>query len=95
MICQTVKEGTECFFMTKQGCSINGGTCHTIVESCEGCDRIREYPSGRYCTSYPRPESKWRNGGCNFATHVEHEPQKEEKKLNALKASKRKASGKM
>ena len=95
MVCQTVKQGTECFFMTKKGCSFNGGTCYPIVENCEGCDRIREYHAGKYCSSYPQPESKWRDGRCNFATHIIHELQKEEKKLNALKESKRKASGKM
>ena len=95
MVCQTVKKGTECFFMTKKGCSFNGGKCHEIVEKCEGCDRISEYPSGRFCSSYPYPEKKWQNGGCNFATHIKSETPKEGKRLNALKASKRKASGKM
>jgi hypothetical protein len=38
---------------------------------------------------------KWKIGKCNFATHVELEAPKEEKKVNALKASKRKAAGKM
>jgi len=95
MVCQTVKEGTECFFMTKKGCNFNGGTCHTIVENCEGCDRIIECSTGKYCSSYPQPERKWQNGRCNFATHIERETQKEGKKLNALKASKRKASGKI
>lgn len=81
--------------MTKKGCDFNGGTCYAVVESCSGCERIQEFPSGRFCTSYPQPELKWKNGSCNFATHVEREAQKEAKKLNALKASKRKASGKM
>jgi len=95
MVCQTVKKGTECFFMTKKGCNFNGGTCHPIVEKCEGCDRIIEYPSGKYCSTYPHPEIKWQNGRCNFATHVKDAAQKGNKKLNALKASKRKASGKI
>jgi len=95
MICQTAKEGTECFFMTKKGCDFNGGTCYSVVEHCEGCDRIQEFPAGKYCASYPQPELKWKNGSCNFATHLEREAQKDGKKVNALKASKRKASGKM
>ena len=95
MECQTVKAGTDCFFMTKKGCNYNGGTCYTVVENCEGCERISEFSSGKYCTSYPQPESKWRTGNCNFATHIEKETKKGDKKLNALKASKRKASGKI
>jgi hypothetical protein len=95
MICQTVKTGTDCFFMTKKGCNFNGGTCYTVVASCEGCGRIKEYPAGKYCSAYPQPEMKWKIGKCNFATHVELEAPKEEKKVNALKASKRKAAGKM
>ena len=95
MICQTAKQGTECFFMSKKGCNFNGGTCYTIVENCEGCDRIKEYPTGKYCSSYPQPEKKWQYGRCNFATHIAEQIQQEGKKLNALKASKRKASGKI
>ena len=95
MICQTVKVGTDCFFMTKKGCNFNGGTCYTIVANCEGCGRIKEYPAGKYCSAYPQPEMKWKSGKCNFATHVELDAPKEEKKVNALKASKRKAAGKM
>ena len=95
MVCQTVKEGTECFFMTKKGCNFNGGTCYPIEEKCEGCDRIVEYPGGKYCSTYPQPEVKWRHGKCNFATHIKEENQNAGKKVNALKASKRKASGKM
>lgn len=95
MICQTVKTGTDCFFMTKKGCNFNGGTCYAIVTNCEGCGRVKEYPAGKYCASYPQPEMKWKSGKCNFATHIEIEAPKEEKKVNALKASKRKAAGKM
>jgi len=95
MECQTVKVGTECFFMTKKGCNYNGGTCYTIVDNCQGCERITELSSGKYCASYPQPESKWRNGSCNFATHIEKAANKDAKKVNALKASKRKATGRM
>jgi hypothetical protein len=45
MLCQTIKVDTECFFMGKQGCSFNGGTCYPVVESCQGCgkaDRTQE-----------------------------------------------------
>ncbi|MCX5895792.1 MAG: PxxKW family cysteine-rich protein [Proteobacteria bacterium] len=95
MICQTSKQGIECFFMAKKGCTYNGGTCYTVIENCTGCERIVEYPTGKYCSSYPQPELKWNAGICNFASHVKVEVVKDDKKVNALKASKRKAAGKM
>ena len=52
MVCQTVKLGTECIFMKKNGCSYNGGRCYPIVESCKGCDRVVEYATGSYCKTY-------------------------------------------
>ena len=39
MHCESIKPGVDCTFMTKKGCSFNGGKCRTVVESCEGCDR--------------------------------------------------------
>lgn len=88
MICATTKEGIECFFMTKKGCEFNGGTCHTIVEQCDGCQKIQEYETGKYCLSFPDPSIKWRTGICNMATHVKAEAKKGVK-INPLKASKR------
>ena len=95
MICQSVKEGRECVFMTKKGCAYNGGGCYPVVDKCEGCDRIEEYPSGSYCGSYAEPSRKWVSGSCNFATHIAKEMQANTKKVNALKASKKRAAGKM
>ncbi len=94
MICQTTKKGDDCHFMSKNGCTYNGGTCQPIVEQCEGCEKIKEYAGGKYCSAYPNPALKWKNGTCNFATHVKREVKKE-KVINALKASKRKAAGKL
>lgn len=92
MVCQTVKVGANCVFMGKKGCSFNGGKCYPIADSCEGCDRIEEYPSGKYCRSYADPVSKWSNGKCNFATHIKRENGITKNKLNPLKASKRSLS---
>jgi len=89
MVCQTVKEGHECFFMAKSGCGFNGGTCHIIVEACEGCQKILDLPSGKYCQTFPDPASKWRVGTCNMATHLKTADKKENGKINPLKASKR------
>ena len=90
MICQTIRKGVECPFMTASGCSYNGGKCHVIVEACQGCSRSAEYDTGWYCAACPEPSSKWKTGNCNMATHVKAATQVESaKKLNPLKASKR------
>ncbi len=94
MICATVKQGAECAFMTKNGCGYNGGSCHPIIETCEGCQKVAELPTGRYCASYPNPASKWKTGNCNFATHVKAEKAQQTTKVNPLKASKRSSKGK-
>lgn len=93
MVCQTIKVGTECIFMTKTGCTYNGGKCHPIVDNCNGCGRVVEYPSGLYCKAYTEPGRKWVNGSsCSLATHVKKDNGTVEmKKLNPLKASKRKS----
>lgn len=78
--------------MSKSGCSFNGGACHIIVEACEGCQKVIEYPTGKYCMVFPDPSAKWRRGACNMATHVQTATKKENTKINPLKASKRGAS---
>jgi hypothetical protein len=83
MVCATVKEGIDCFFMSKQGCQFNGGNCHPVIEQCEGC--------GKYCLSFPDPTIKWRVGTCSMATHLQATKVKGNGKLNPLKASKRRA----
>jgi hypothetical protein len=90
MDCVTVKAGQPCSFMTPKGCSFNGGECHQIVEQCEGCDRILNLESGRYCAAVPNPAVKWRLGSCNLATHVKSTTKNGQTvKINPLKASKR------
>ena len=92
MVCETVKQGVECFFMSKKGCQFNGGNCHTIVEQCEGCQKVKEFPTGKYCLVFPDPAVKWRIGNCNMATHISKNKKKENGKINPLKASKRRAA---
>ena len=94
MQCATIKDGTECTFMVKTGCSFSGGRCLTVVEQCEGCGNVKEYPAGVFCTVFANPSSKWSLGRCNFATHIKTEAKKDEKMLNPLKASKRSQAGK-
>lgn len=95
MVCQTLKEGVECHFMKKTGCGYNGRKCYTIIDKCEGCDRTQDFSSGRFCSAYAEPGMKWKNGTCNFATHVVKEISNAKKTINALKASKRKATGRI
>ncbi|MEA3280668.1 MAG: PxxKW family cysteine-rich protein [Thermodesulfobacteriota bacterium] len=89
MVCTTIKKGVECPFMSTKGCSYNGGICHEIVEQCNGCDRSAEFSSRWYCTAYPDPSLKWKNGNCNFASHVKVSSTASKTKINPLKASKR------
>jgi len=89
MDCSTVKKGTECIFMKKKGCTFNGGTCHSIIDECDGCARAVKFESGWFCTTCPDPATKWKNGNCNFATHLKGDTQKGKTKINPLKASKR------
>lgn len=93
MQCTIVKPGVECGFMTKQGCGFGtpSETCHPIVDKCEGCGYVEEYPSGKYCKKFAAPEMKWSLGMCNMATHAKIEEKVETKKVNPLKASKRAA----
>lgn len=86
MICNTVKSGFDCVFMTKKGCSYV--SCKVVVEQCEGCGKVFEYESGKYCKVYPDPQGKWMSGGCPTATHIKLEI-KEAQKINPLKASKK------
>jgi hypothetical protein len=95
MICQTVKVGTECIFMKKNGCSYNGGRCYPIVVACKGCDRVVPYEVGSYCKTCCEPSVKWVKAPCNFATHVKKEVKEDTFKLNPLKASKRNVAQKI
>ncbi len=89
LVCSTVREGVNCPFMTAKGCNYNSGICHEIDEKCKGCNRSAEFSSGWYCTVYPDPSLKWKNGDCNFASHVSAASNGKKAKLNPLKASKR------
>jgi len=89
MICQTIKSGAECGFMMKKGCGFNGGSCHDIIDKCEGCNRVIECETGTYCRVYPDPAGKWRTGKCPTASHLKTDVKDVAQKVNPLKASKR------
>ena len=102
MRCTTVKQGTECTFMTTDGCSFGApsGACETVVPQCEGigveadsaCPNIKEFPTGKYCSAYASPAAKWQFGICPMGRHVKVK-ETEKKKINPLKASKKAAAG--
>jgi hypothetical protein len=69
------------------------GLFNPIIDKCEGCERIIEVTEAKYCRTYVMPQAKWKNGICNFATHVKPEIITTKVKINPLKASKR-AAGK-
>ncbi len=94
MKCDTLKKGVECSFMSKKGCGFGEGHCLPVVESCSGCARTGVHEDITYCNVAPSPESKWRIGSCNFATHLEKKRVEEAQKINPLKASKRAAASK-
>ncbi len=93
MQCQTVKKDKECFFWAKSGCTQSEGQCAAIIEKCDGCSRVEEWPTGKYCTTYGMPVEQWKIGLCNMATHIKLETEETQKMINPLKASKRGTGG--
>ncbi len=93
MLCQTVKVGVECTFMTKNGCTFTGASCNPVIESCVGCNKVADYPTGQYCRVYADPASRWVVGKCAIASHVTREIKDSSQKINPLKASKRSSKG--
>lgn len=89
MLCQTIKKDKNCFFWGDVGCTQVGGQCRPVVESCDGCSRVEDWPAGRYCASYPVPKHRWTLGICNMASHLNLEQAGVQRQLNPLKASKR------
>jgi hypothetical protein len=95
MVCEVIKIGRDCAFMTRKGCSFNGGKCYPVVDRCQGCERVAVFPAGQYCIACPDPAAKWSARGCNLSTNITKEKAPEVvKSVDPLKASKRKAAGK-
>ncbi len=65
------------------------GSFLPVVEQCDGCERVIEVKSAKYCKTYVNPGAKWRQGMCNFATHAKPELKLVKVRVNPLKASKR------
>jgi len=78
----------------EKGLRLQRGSCHEIVEKCEGCGKIIMDTDKKYCSVYPDPASKWSMGGCRTATHIKKTvAEQAQQKINPLKASKRAAHG--
>ena len=89
MICTTLRKDDECVFMTLRGCTYNEGKCMQIVEQCDGCKKVAKYDTGTFCKAVPDPSLKWKAGNCNLATHTKVADSSKKKKINPIKASKR------
>lgn len=74
---------------TSEIAKFSDGSFNPVVEQCEGCDRIVEADSDKYCNTYSSPQAKWRLGMCNFATHAKPEIKIVKVRVNPLKAAKR------
>ncbi len=95
MQCNSVRPGYECLFMSKAGCTFEGGVCRPVVDDCLGCEHVSDFRGETFCVSYPDPEYKWKLGMCNFATHRKAAAAEAAGKfVNPLKAAKRAAKNK-
>ncbi|MDR1487695.1 MAG: PxxKW family cysteine-rich protein [Deltaproteobacteria bacterium] len=56
--------------MAKSGCGFIGGSCRSIAEKCEGCERVMSHNETKYCLAFPDPSVRWRLGNCSMATHI-------------------------
>jgi hypothetical protein len=74
---------------TSNAAKFNDGSFLPVNEKCEGCERIVEANSVKFCDTYMNPEAKWRLGICNFATHAKPEVKIVKIRVNPLKAAKR------
>lgn len=52
-----------------------------IVEQCTGPEKsCNMIDKGTLCSAYIKPESKWRNGSCPLASHLETVEEKKKRK---------------
>ncbi len=77
---------------TSEAVKYSAGAFQPVIEQCDGCERIVEEDSARFCKTYMDPEAKWRLGMCNFATHAKPEIKVVTVRINPLKAAKRASS---
>ena len=67
-----------------------------IDAKCRGCTNTLNWNGFYYCKTYQHPEAMWtRLGGCPLRIHNKATKVEDGKVLNALKASKRRAQGRL
>lgn len=103
--CKTERPTKCCVFWKedkkhpKGFCSFNDGSCRKIVEACHQCKYVDKIDSKQlnecHCLVYMDPSALWKFGKCPMYVNPEEVKAKAEaeKKLNPLKASRRKAKG--
>ena len=74
---------------TDTAAKFSDGSFLPVIDKCEGCGRIVEVDSSKYCDAFMNPGAKWRLGFCNLATHAKPEVVIVKTRINPLKASKR------
>ena len=74
---------------TDTAAKFSDGSFLPVIDKCEGCGRIFEVDSSKYCDAFMNPGAKWRLGFCNLATHAKPEVVIVKTRINPLKASKR------
>ena len=74
---------------TNTAAKFSDGSFLAVIDKCEGCGRIVEVDSSKYCDAFMNPAAKWRLGFCNLATHAKPEVTIVKTRINPLKASKR------
>ena len=74
---------------TDTAAKFSDGSFLPVIDKCEGCGRIVEVDSSKYCDAFMTPGAKWRLGFCNLATHAKPEVVIVKTRINPLKASKR------
>lgn len=101
--CKTVRPSKRCVFWMQNKkyedgkCTFNNGCCLQIIDECEGCVNIEKVGEDLYCKAFMNPSAVWVKtalvDGCSMYTNPEKLKElvdNSKKKLNPLKASKRK-----
>ena len=60
-----------------------------LIDKCQGCS----HTDGKYCKAYAFPDKKWKNGDCNFASHIFTEEEKKKIRVGQQKQKRRNRKG--
>lgn len=105
LTCEKERSPRRCIFWKKDkkhpdgSCTFNEGSCKKILEACLQCEFVDKTSAGSgldcYCLVYMDPLALWKRGKCPMFVDPEAEIAKKEegKRMNPLKASRRRAKG--